>query len=232
MSRRVPVRAKPSPASQRPEGQAEKKLVQSSRELQSRMRDKATSHAKPSATPGGEPERTTPVQTEEVKVAPEVAAKPVEPQTSQAKPRPARKQAAKPAPASVSKSEERAGGDTERYSLRVPFNLETQNAVAAMAKSYGKDTEYVASALLKQSKTELRNTWEAGDLKTLEASAKLISEQADQQGTQSQIFKATVPTKLVNDARKLFDDPLGLITDNKIVAAFVAASIYEKLKKA
>lgn len=225
MNRRVPVRAKPSPASQRPENQADASLAQSSRDLQNRMREKATSHV------GGEKPKTAPARKAPAK---ETAPKRVSPPAAvEAKPAKKHETASENvAVATNATVSARAGTETQRLTLSVPFNLETQNAIAAMAKSYGKESAYVANALLKQSKTELKETWETGKLKSLSGSAKLISDQAEQQGTTANIFKITVPVAMIVDARDLLDDPLGLITDNKIIAVFVSASIYEKLKKA
>lgn len=217
----MPVKVKPSPASERPENRADEALAHSSREFQERMRKKAQLHT-------DNKQNTASKTTTKQKTTKEADIDPIKPAV---------------APVAVTEAERVTNTDVtqkhnmeetnavQRLTIRVPFNLTAQNEVAKMAKSLGKNDEYVIKALLKNARADLLKFWKNEKFPELTSDAKLIVEQNNQSATVNYEIKPSVPEALIREARKLLDDPLGLRTDNQVIGAFISATILAKITK-
>jgi hypothetical protein len=217
--RRIPLKVAPSPASQRPENKSVEKLVQSSREHQERMRSVAGNHAETKDKPA-EPAKTR------------KQPKRTKPEAKEPKPQPATTTAPKPETNPEKANTASATQPiTRKMTLHVPINTLMDSRAGKLAETISKDREYVIAAYLKRSTEALRNRWKAGKLDELLSDAKLLLDQSADSGTRPERKYLALDVTMISDAQSLFDDPLGLLSENKIMSAFLGAEMLAQLTK-
>lgn len=231
MSRRIPMKIAPSPAGQRPENQAVENLVESSRAFQDKMRQTAGTHATPEAAPA-EPKAKRESQRKEKK-APEPAA-----DTPKSQSGPLQEEQTKTAtePTTVKVSEQGGQGRRKyvetRLSIFIPLNQSMMLDAKRIADRLGKDADYVIAALAKTAFDKMKEVAEDGNLAQLASDARLLADQKADGGTTSQGIKRKVDAAWIKEARKLINDPLNMLSDAKVIAAFVGATLMAELKEA
>lgn len=244
MSRRIPLKVKASPASQRPENQAVEHLVETSRALQDKMRQSADSHAEPRNPGKGARRQPEKLKTETDRQAPRKgSSKPARRapllEAKETVDRAPQDDEKAPAPASSATTDQsKPDGNAEvirretRLSLYVPVNQAMIRDADRIAMSLGKGRDYVLTAFLKRAFDAMTDKAQNGDLRSLKSDAMLLLDQHADGGTISQRLKRNVEDAWVSEGHRLLEDPLNVFTDAKVMAAFVGAALLEKLKEA
>lgn len=213
--RRIPMKVAASPAAQRPENKAVESLVQSSRDHQARMRDAASNHADKEV-----PKGSVKTDVQNTRIEPTVKVQSKSPETKDAPP--------EQSPESALKTKRAV---TRRVTLYVPINAFMDSQIAKIASSISKSTDYVIAAYLKKCHEALRQKFRDGKLAELAENANLLIAQTADRGTRSTRYYTTIDIALIREAQKLFDDPLELLSDTKIISAVVAAELLMHLTK-
>lgn len=230
MSRRIPMKIAPSPAGQRPENQAVENLVESSRAFQDKMRQTAGTHATPEAAPPETKAKREPQRQQ--KKAPEPA-----PKTPKSQTEPLQEDQAKTTePTPVKISEQGGQGPRKRVETRLSISILLNQTMMLDAKKIadrlGKDSDYVIAALAKTAFDKMKEVAEDGNLAQLASDARLLADQKSDGGTTSQVIKRKVDVAWIKEARILINDPLNMLNDARVIAAFVGAALMAELKEA
>lgn len=237
MSRRPPIKIRQTAAETSPESADVKRRIDSSVALQERLRSKrfdtdkpkqsselpmAEEQETPTVAPPGEPGEASSGQSG-------AGGSVQEPEQGQ----PA--DTSGKAPARQQRQPPRVKADAEaegqRMSVRAIVDLETENAIVSTAAKLKQARDYVSKAMLAKARAALIARMKDKTLAAIAPEARLLLDKWQDRGTKGLETKIAVAGDDLATMRGFYNDPLGLLSDNVVVAAFVGAEMKRLIKE-
>lgn len=246
MSRRPPIKIRQTAAETSPEAADVKRRLESSAALQARLRSQRHDADGPQA-PEAAPKAGELVVPPADKMKPEALENPPAPEASaegqgpagqgenQSSPKggeasappneaPGQRTARPPRPSAP------ADSDGQRIAVRVIVDLDTENSMKEAATKLKQGRDYVAKAMLVKARAALIARMKDNTLAVIAPEARLLLDKWQDRGTKGLATKITVGAGDLADMRGFYNDPLGLLSDNAVVAAFVGAELKRLVK--
>lgn len=239
MSRRPPIKIRQTAAETSPESADVKRRIDSSVALQERLRSKRFDTDKPkqsSELPMAEEQETPAVAPPgELGEASSGQAgtgaggsvqEPEQRETADTSGKaPARQQRQSP------RVKADAEADGQRMSVRAIVDLETENAIVSAAAKLKQARDYVSKAMLAKARAALIARMKDKTLAAIAPEARLLLDKWQDRGTKGLETKIAVAGDDLATMRGFYNDPLGLLSDNVVVAAFVGAEMKRLIKE-